>query len=604
VRYDREMRSFTLFGLLAANLITACTSCGPSGPAVPFGLGEPDESSETTPEPEESPTGEHQGQARTFPAGTTRVDIEGAPLEDPGSIRALLARDLDADGDRDVVALVAGPPRVLFWRRNGSAFEAPQTLGSAPAAEGCEIDRADVSPLGDRWLVVRSALVCPEAPADQRIDHWVIDTDRTPRPLEHFATLGPQTAGAPDVDLELASDDRDEDGRDDLTVTVRVGDSDAPGIVLSWLDRPSGLARDATEPEASLVERSRDALRRLRRSPRQAMLRSQRVLDLHRVVCRESTHARLLVGGTAGLPCGRSDGAGRAATTIVRARAASGQALEALEALEALANPGLDINEERRTFARRALEDLPPTPGLRLREGPVLTASGASAVTLTALGFLDEDRVLLRGPTPSVWDIATDGTQPAEDGARAVRDASGRLEVVAIERTCDGRVLRISTNGLPSTSPLLHPLEPPAGADCPLTGPIARESGGWRLLGWAPQGVLAARGAELRVVPLDVSGRAAGASRTLSPSAPTPAPLPAGAISRDGRFLAQLRGPGVLLHDRRHDGEPELLWPEGWGSLDGEPTDAAASPSGQRVAVLRAGRVYLLDRQDEAAASP
>ena len=46
------------------------------------------------------------------------------------------------------------------------------------------------------------------------------------------------------------------------------------------------------------------------------------------------------------------------------------------------------------------------------------------------------------------------------------------------------------------------------------------------------------------------------------------------------------------------------MTPPGWGALEGDPSDAAPSPSGRRVAVLRAGHVYLIERADTADASP
>ncbi|MEZ4340700.1 MAG: hypothetical protein R3B82_29110, partial [Sandaracinaceae bacterium] len=285
--------------------------------------------------------------------------------------------------------------------------------------------------------------------------------------------------------------------------------------------------------------------------------------------------------------------------TIVRARAALGETAAALDAYAALDGPGLRIDDERRQFAQRALASAPATGGVTLREGPTVTVTPAAGASLSALGFLTEDRVLVRATPPSIWDLTTGETSPAPDagdGDRRILDPSGRFRVSAIERSCEGQVLVVTSNGLPVGTPLLAEREPPPGATCPLDGRPREDAGGWSALGWAPQGVLTARERELRIVPLDLQGRPAGPPQLLDPQTPPPVPLPPGAISRDGRFVAELAGPAVRVMRVSPRGAPELLWPEGWGELPGAPTDVAVSPSGRRVAVLRGGRVYLIER--------
>src|SRR5690606_6068007 len=139
-----------------------------------------------------------------------------------------------------------------------------------------------------------------------------------------------------EVRLDLSTADRDGDQRDDLVVTVSVDRGGEPSrLELPWLDRPSGLARDVDEPESTLSERSRAALRDILRNRVEPGLSSSRhVLALHEVLCREPGRARLRVGETEGLSCGTSDGAGRAATTVVRALARQGEWVEALDALQ------------------------------------------------------------------------------------------------------------------------------------------------------------------------------------------------------------------------------------------------------------------------------
>jgi hypothetical protein len=594
-----------------------CSSCA-EGPAVPFGL---DAGGAAAPTPEEGDDGHAPARpvGRAFPEGTLRVDVEGAPLASDGSVRALWAHDIDGDGDRDAIAIVGGPPdapvRVIHARREGTAFAASRVLGHAPSApEGCAIEQASIVPLGESWLVARASLGCEAHPAAAREEIWVLTTDRTPRALEHLAILASTDRAPGEVALELSTEDHDEDGHVDLVVSARVTRGGEPAVVeLPWLDRPSGLARDANQPEATLNERSRDALRLLRGNVAGALAGSRAVLALHEVLCRERGRARVRVGQTEGLGCGTSEGAGRAATTVVRALASRGELLPALDALAVMDEPGLAIDDERRDFARRAIADARAPGGVTLREGPAHAAAWGTTrgqvVHTSVLGFLDEDHVLLRGPRPRSWNVVTGEEQALapSQGELRVLDPSGELALAGVERRCEGYVLRIlsasgivggSALGPTHSTALLAPRDPPAGAPCPdLTPALRADDGGFQILGWAPQGVVAARGATLRVVPLDLSGQAAGDPEELAPRTPPPAPLAAGASSSDGRFFVEVRGLGILVHRVLPDAETTLLWPEGWASRDGEVSDAAVSPSGRRVAVLRGGRVLLLERR-------
>lgn len=601
------------WGLLAGLLLAGCSSCQ-EGPAVPFGLdagpAAADDEDEAPGDEAERPVG------RTFEDGTRRVDVEGAAVRVEGSIRALWAHDVDDDGDRDAVVLTGGPPerpsRLLYLRREGSSFGEPTALGHAPAApEGCELTDPALQPLGARWLVARATLACEDHPSATREELWVVDVGSTPRALEHLAVLAAEGRAPGAVQLELSSEDRDEDDRADLVVGVSVtheGRTDA--IELPWLDRPSGLARDADEPEATLNERSRQALRRmLRRDAEAGLADSRGVLALHAALCREPGRARLRVGEAEGLSCGTSEGAGRAATTVVRALARQGDLLGALDGLARMEErAGLLINDERREYARRAIAEAPASEDVTLREGPEHDAPDWEAARVSSLGFLDEDTVVLRGERPRVWHLDSGETEPLDPSQSELRllDPSKRFAVAGVERRCEGHVLTIvpagglvsgNVFGTPHATPLLEPRDPPAGAPCPdLTAPLRADDGGWRVLGWAPQGVVAARGDALRVVPLDVSAEPAGEPQALSPGTAPPAPLPPGRAAPDGRFVAEVRGLGVLLHRTAPEADTWVMWPEGWAEREGEPRDPAASPSGRRVAVLRGGRVLLLER--------
>lgn len=595
-----------LFGLGTSG----CSSC--EGEAVPFGL---DAGRTTTHQREPAPEPERvRPTGRSFPDGTQRVDVEGAPITASGSIRALWAHDVDGDGDRDAIVLVAGSDSALslaFARREGATFEPLEELSNAPPAEGCSIEEPSLEPLAERWLVGRAAVRCPEAPATSRREIWISSIERTPRALEHLTILDAEGRAPGTVELALSAADRDEDGHLDLIVKISVAkDGIESSVELPWLDRPSGLARDAAEPERTLAAQAREGLRALRRNPDRALSLSAGVSALHEVLCREPGRARLRVGQTDGLSCGRSEGAGRAATTIVRALAQKGELLDALSSLERLETPGLAIDDERRKAARDALARAPAAANITLHEGPNVAVPSMAGVRLSALAFLDEDRLLVRGDRPRLYTLSSGELTDAEpsQGELRVLDPSGTFAVAAVERRCAGHVLQIVQAATyfgggvvlgPHSSPLLASREPPGGAPCPdLTPALRADDGGFTVLGWAPQGLVAAREGTLTVVPLDLEAQPAGEPTTLEEGTLPPAPLLPGAITSDGRFLVELRGIGVVVHRIAPRQAPQLFWPEGWAALEGTPSDPAISPSGRKVAVLRGGRILILERQD------
>ncbi|MDQ3038100.1 MAG: hypothetical protein M3Y87_37255, partial [Myxococcota bacterium] len=144
--------------LIASLALAGCDSCERGGP-VPFGLdgGHGAPSTGTAPSHDPGSAAAAAGSAvvvRELPDGTLRADVEGAPIELTGeSIRAIGARDLDADGDRDALIVTGGDaahgPRVLVVMRDGRTFGAPLELASSPAlSASCAVERAGVRAIG------------------------------------------------------------------------------------------------------------------------------------------------------------------------------------------------------------------------------------------------------------------------------------------------------------------------------------------------------------------------------------------------------------------------------------------------------------------------
>jgi len=114
--------------------------------------------------------------------------------------------------------------------------------------------------------------------------------------------------------------------------------------------------------------------------------------------------------------------------------------------------------------------------------------------------------------------------------------------------------------------------------------------------------VLLARGQALWLLALDASARAAQPAIELAPAAAI-AGLPphSSELTPDGRFRALLTPLGVAIHDRKLGGTRLVALPADGPAV----TDIAISPSGRRVAVVRAGRLLVgVPRETHAAAAP
>src|SRR5262249_35949593 len=117
----------------------------------------------------------------------------------------------------------------------------------------------------------------------------VISVEAAPRVLLALRTR-PHDPGQPGLDLGLSSEDHDADEhadvRAELTLLVAEG-SEPVHMQLWWLNRPSGLARDTSEPEQTLATLADQAQRALGGKPAGALPFAERALAIQRALCRE-----------------------------------------------------------------------------------------------------------------------------------------------------------------------------------------------------------------------------------------------------------------------------------------------------------------------------
>ncbi len=552
----------------------------------------------------------------------------------PGhSLRALALFDGDGDGDRDVLA-VASPERgvwsLWFARREGERFEAPVRLGRlGPPNPACTTAEARWHASGQR-LQVEARHRCPQGEVTSLA---LLSWRETPRWEERL------DADPPDITvpwrIHLAGDpshDADGDGHPDWTVTVTVAPAPTEGtrqaeppppsrrLQLVWLDRPAGLA-PRPDAVADWMRSQRKEVATLRReAPLRAARLEQTLLGARDALCRRGPGARLLVSDVRGLPCPGTLGLlprlfGRLVLDLLAAKRWE-EALDVEARGEARGITFPDALRDESSAAWDAVVADRPTRWRPLRlpspPEPLPDAPGQPAT----LGFLDEHTLrFCASPLapPRFLDLRGEPFQPTHTPAPCggpLPDPSGRLGARSPERDCWGYFVEVVTLGGDATvqaRPRIEERPPPPGTRCPaapLPEHLAHETGGWKLLGWSPQGLLVVRGDEVRVLPLTDAGRPAGAPLRLGTERPLPVPIyPPGPAAPDGTATVRITRRGVLVRPRRPGAPARLLRPQGWDEAR-LPSAAAVGPKGDPVAVVRAGRPWLIEERPTEAPTP
>ncbi|MEP7053078.1 MAG: hypothetical protein ABJB12_22120 [Pseudomonadota bacterium] len=244
--------------------------------------------------------------AELVPGAPTAWQGSGLDLQAPPGHRfaQVLPADFNNDQKEDAIAWLVpdsgdktAPPGELWYFANG---EAPKRLaalpGFVPTGPDCTLS-PNLMQTGTHSATLDVSATCKaplisRAPArallvvSPSVEHPVLITLRAA-----------QAAAGETLDFAVDSSDQDQDGRDDVRVTVSVaaqGSAEVASADLAWLDRAAGASRAAAEPVTSLLKLANKlaARARLKRSgyKPEAASNVQRWLSS---VCAEGGVARL-----------------------------------------------------------------------------------------------------------------------------------------------------------------------------------------------------------------------------------------------------------------------------------------------------------------------
>ena len=576
--YRSQRWGAALVMFLAGGLVGGCSG----RKQVPFGLQDAGAPTELAAEAEAS--------AAELPVGTAfEPDQVEVPVADSTLVLqagyALAALQLDLDGNESIDALVvsADPQEVRLQAAYPRGLDVTaRKIDSFLVPSHCGEPAAEIQQLSAALVGVRVQHACETG---KRTNFWLLTIEAQPRIRERITVLPPNDRSTAAIDLDLRVEDRDADGYDDVVANVRIGEIDIP---LAWLNRPGGFARDLSQPEGTLRELADAAWESLDSDLAGAKKRALAVVDAFVALCRESGAARIGLSGTHGLQCQQSPAAARAVSVAIAAAIRRGNFVRALELQRWWEGTAAQPSPEERELVQAAWRK---TKAKTTATWRAIDSEGSRA----HLYFRDADTLVVDGRAPRAIQLSSGSkTRLSEsDILPPVRDPEGRYSVRTVRVTCVGFEAEVG----PIRSKQTHriPIDRRAG-NVPCKTPIDRPASEfeWAVLGWAPQGLVAASGDLLRVVPLNAFAKPAGRPIDLSAGSPLPAPIRGARITADGSRYVIPHAEGVVVRDWRGGGAGLWLRPADWNAVPGELRSVAISPDGQRVAVQKGNEIRLL----------
>ena len=541
------------------------------------------------------------------------------------TFRVGLTVDADGDGTPDLLVWAQAPDglrgELLF--ASGARPGEPRTIVALPtdvSARGCSA-RTSLAQVGPRAVALDVAPQCG-AVAKPPASRWVAmarlggspDGSAPPRPPELALEIrvGPLAPGE-DIGVSVDTRDRDADGRDDIAAKLTLTGTMRPfsGAVgafptvppvsasVAFLDRPAGLSRDPSEPEASLssfvVEKGLLASAKKKDTADRVAAAVHQIRRFRALVCEESGRAAVTTSAGS-IRCG--DPSSLAEASLAEATAAftlgdPARALAAVGRLDALPALGdarkkdiLKLLGKGAPYAKVEVVHRAaavPVTSAGLGYGPLTFDAGGDLLVRTADGVTRIDRTSF-------------AETPAGVAAWPTKLVAGAFALTRVEQRCDSPTLIAifdsasddsSASGVESPLPLFSNVTarglPGYGRCTPIASvPVTP-------LGWVPElGLVVGIGPDLVAVKKQPE-----ATVVSLPKLPLPAPLdvgsvPAGAArSPDGATIAVPTSRGLLVAPA---GGAAKLWT---GQEIEQASACTPSAGGARVACVGGGAALI-----------
>jgi hypothetical protein len=571
--------------------------------------------------------------ATLAPPNTTKWSLEGLSFEAPGGtvVVAALAHDLDGDGQRDVAAYVQPPGggggEIRFYRGDGKGALQPSrgVVGSGAAGEislpaPCLVKREPtlMTLVGPHTLAVDLRPVCGEAAPSQR--RYAVAAFAPAPSIRCSARIAEPSPGwTLAVDVEAL--DRDGDGVDDPAFSFALeggGPPYEPGervvAKLRYWDRPAGLSRDRTEPEASFQYIAQVAAARATKKGTAIGVAAyvRRLRLLHASMCAEGGSASLEIGGERGLKCGPSRGLEEGGAAEIRSAVTLGDLFTASAARERLTLPSVTKTKKTREDVDKWILGAAPSIWGTTRDIKAIPSTPSKgAPAWGALSFEKSGALLVRTNTGVVRvDVSTMDESEANDvtswGWEVVWPGKD-IRLGGVVDACESPYLaaRVTGHDVPTGAALLPlPMLPPmSSARCP-EGKSA--SWGSTPVAWGASGLFVLVDHEPVIMPLELTTTSgARASGTL------PAPgtrvegafVPGSPRSPGGGFLVTATRFGVVRRDEGAGANAFVRAKELEG-LYGSLRECTVADGGARLACLREGKALIIDTTVSGSAAP
>ena len=270
--FERALTFAALAGVSGA--LAGCDGCGSNKPYTPFGVASslpsvaPVARPAAAPEPAPAPSasaGFAARKAELLPDAPATWEGSDLKLSAPSGRRfaQVLAGDFDGDQKPEALAwLVPAPkqknvaPGELWYFPNGAPPARLSALpGFVPSSPDCTLN-SNLSQTGARSATLDVTASCSSALIARAPSRALMVVSPS---VEHPLLLTLRVASAAvdeTLSLSVDSSDQDRDGRDDVRLSVSLGNVGAsePAVAdLVWLDRAAGASRSASEPGTSLM---------------------------------------------------------------------------------------------------------------------------------------------------------------------------------------------------------------------------------------------------------------------------------------------------------------------------------------------------------------